>query len=86
MLPDVGTHQVEDNGSRGNASAVQGLELFYPLFIGVRHKAAAKVCVFHVLMQVGSCVQHESPALKVENTMTACHMQILGRQANRGAA
>jgi hypothetical protein len=93
MLPDVGTHQVEDNGPRGNASAVQGLELFYPLVIGVRHKAAANVCVrvcalgdcVHVRVQVGSCVQHESPALKVENTMMACHMQILGRQAHRGA-
>ena len=94
MLPDVGTHQAEGNGPRGNASAVQGLELFYPLVIGVRHKAAANVCVrkcvrvrdcVHVRLQVGSCAQHESPALKVKNTMTACHMQILGRQAHRGA-
>ena len=92
MLPDVGAHQVEDNGPRGNASTVQGLQLFYPLVIGVRHKAAANVCVrvcvrvrvcVHVRVQVGSCVQHESPALKVE---TVCHMQIRGRQAHRGAA
>jgi hypothetical protein len=41
-----------------------------------------RVCV-HVRVQVGSCVQHESPALKVE---TVCHMQIRGRQAHRGAA
>jgi hypothetical protein len=69
MLPDVGAHQVEDNGPRGNASTVQGLQLFYPLVIGVRHKAAANVCVrkcvrvrdcVHVRLQVGSCAQHES--------------------------
>jgi hypothetical protein len=71
MLPDVGTHQAEGNGPRGNASAVQGLELLYPLVIGVRHKAAANVCVrvcvrvrdcVHVRVQVGSCVHHESPS------------------------